>query len=356
VTCADEPMPGLSAAQLAEHLQAELLGDGTRVLRRVATLDEATADALAWLGDARYAKKLAETRAGAVLVPPEVTGPEGVTLLRVRDPDLALCAALRLIGPAPEQVPVGVHPTACVAPDAEVSGAAIGPHVSVGPGARIGAGTQLHAGVRIGAGTVIGRDCVLWPNVVVRERCRLGDRVVIHSNTTIGADGFGYHMRDGVHVKIPQVGVVVIEDDVEIGANCCVDRARSGATRIGRGTKIDNLVQIGHNCDIGEHCIIVAQCGISGSTTLEHHVVLAGQVGVIDHLRIGAGVQVAAQSGVTRNIPPGAVIRGTPAVDNGLFARQQVAVRRLPRMAEQLKALAKRVEKLESAANDKDGS
>ncbi|HUU95835.1 MAG TPA: UDP-3-O-(3-hydroxymyristoyl)glucosamine N-acyltransferase, partial [Phycisphaerae bacterium] len=174
----------------------------------------------------------------------------------------------------------------------------------------------------------------------------------IHPNATIGADGYGYLQREGRHVKIPQIGTVVIEDDVEIGANTAIDRARSGETRIRRGTKIDNLVQIGHNCDIGEDCIIVGQCGISGSTTLGHHVVFGGQVGVIDHLRIGNGVQVAAKSLVTHDIPDGQVVRGIPATDNHLFGRQQVIIRRLPKMVEQLRELTKRVQQLESAAND----
>lgn len=198
----------------------------------------------------------------------------------------------------------------------------------------------------------IGRDCLLWPNVVVRERVTIGDRVIIHPNVTIGADGFGYLQRADKHVKIPQIGTVVIEDDVEIGANTCIDRARSGITRIGRGTKIDNLVQVGHNVTIGEDCIIVAQCGISGSTSLGHHVVLSGQVGLTDHLRIGSAVQVAAKSGVFRNVPDGKVYRGIPATEYYQYARQQIGVRRLPKLMEQLRELARRVEWLESAADD----
>jgi UDP-3-O-[3-hydroxymyristoyl] glucosamine N-acyltransferase len=342
----------MTVAELARHLQAQVDGDGARAVRRIEALQDAGPDALSWLGDAKYLPQLEQTRAAAVLVPHNLEIPAGRTVIRVADPDLALCEALALLGPPPETVPPGVHPNAVVAQDAVVEGAAIGAHVTIGAQARVGAGTQLHPGVRVGADTTIGRDCVLWPNVVVRERTTIGDRVIIHPNSTIGADGFGYLERQGRHLKIPQVGRVIIEDDVEIGANCAVDRARSGETRIRRGTKIDNLVQIGHNCDIGEHCIIVGQCGISGSTTLGNHVVLAGQVGIIDHLRIGDGVQVAAKSGVARDIPDGAVFRGIPATDNSLFGRQQAAVRRLPKMIEQLRALTKRVEQLESTAHD----
>jgi UDP-3-O-[3-hydroxymyristoyl] glucosamine N-acyltransferase len=278
--------------------------------------------------------------------------PEGQTIIRVADPDLALCKALTLLGPRAPSVPVGVHPSALLSPDVVIEGAAIGANVTIGPGAVIGPGTQLHPGVYVGAETTIGRDGVLWPNVVVRERTTIGDRVIIHPNVTIGADGYGYLQRDGKHHKIPQIGRVVIEDDVEIGANTAIDRARSGETRIRRGTKIDNIVQIGHNCDIGEGCLIAGQCGISGSTTLGRFVVLGGQVGVIDHLRIGDGVQAGAAAVLRRDIPAGTVVRGDPAIERTRSARQQVAVRRLPKMIEQLRDLRKRVEELESAADD----
>ena len=343
----------MTAAELAERLGAPLEGDGARLVRHVGTLDEAGPDAVAWLADQRLLKKLGASEAGVVLVPPDCVVPAGRTVIRVADPHLALCDVLRWLGPPPESVPVGVHPSATVADGAEVTGAAIGAQVSVGPRAVIGPGTQLHAGVRIGADVKIGRDCVLWPNVVVQERVTLGDRVVIHPNSTLGADGFGYLLRKGKHIRIPQVGTVVIEDDVDIGANTCIDRARTGVTRIRRGTKIDNLVQVGHNADVGEDCVIVAQCGISGSTSLGHHVVLAGQVGVIDHLRIGDNVQVLAKSGVTHDVRDGLVYRGNPATENGLFTRQMVAVRRLPKMVERLRELVRRVERLESAADDR---
>jgi UDP-3-O-[3-hydroxymyristoyl] glucosamine N-acyltransferase len=266
----------------------------------------------------------------------------------VADPDLALCDVLRELSPPPDRVPLGVHPTAVVSPDAVVDKVAIGANVFVGPGVVIGEGTQLYPGVYVGARTSIGVDCTLWPNVVVRERVTIGDRVSIHANATIGEDGFGYLERDGRHRKIPQVGTVVIEDDVEIGANSAIDRARSGVTRIGRGTKIDNLVQIAHNCDIGEDCIIVAHCGIAGSTSLGHHVILGGRVGIIDHLRIGAGVQVAAASTIFSDVPAGRVVRGNPARDNALFLREQASVRKLPKWSQELRAMARRVAQLEA--------
>jgi UDP-3-O-[3-hydroxymyristoyl] glucosamine N-acyltransferase len=187
---------------------------------------------------------------------------------------------------------------------------------------------------------------VLWPNVVVRERVEIGDRVVIHPNTTIGADGFGYIQRNGGHVKIPQIGSVVIEDDVEIGANSAIDRARSGETRIGRGTKIDNLVQVGHNVSVGPGCIIIAQTGISGSTRLGQGVMLGGQAGIRDHVSISDGARVAAMSGVSKDIAKGQSVRGIPAVDNNDFLRQQAALRKLPHLASELKKLRAQVELL----------
>lgn len=345
--------PQKTAAELARCVGGTLEGDGARVVREVGTLEEAGPEALTWLTGSHLLPRLKESRAGVVLLPPDCEAPAGRTLIRVADPDLAMCEVLRQLAPPTETVPVGVDSTARVAPGAVVEGAAIGPQVQVGPRATIGPGTQLHAGVYVGADARIGRECVLWPHVVVRERCTLGDRVIIHANATIGADGFGYHQREGRHVKIPQIGIAVIEDDVEIGAGTCIDRARSGVTRIGRGTKIDNLVQIGHNADIGEDCVIVAQCGISGSTSLGHHVVLGGQVGLIDHLRIGNGVQVAAKSAVFSDIPDGKIYRGIPATEVNLFGRQQVLVRRLPKLSKELRELIRRVERLESAADDR---
>ncbi len=345
----------ITAGELARLVGGELCGDDARVIRGVATLEDAGPDDLSWVGEARHLTRLAGSAAGVVLVPVGGAVSTERTVIRVADPNLALCTALAALAPPQPTVPPGVDPRSCVADSAVVEGACVGPYVFVGPGAVVGAGTQLHPGVYVGAHSRIGRDCVLWPNVVLREYTTLGDRVVLHANVTIGADGFGYLQRNGRHVKIPQIGRVVIEDDVEIGANSCVDRARSGVTRVGRGTKIDNLVQIGHNVRIGEHCIIVAQCGISGSTTLGDHVVLAGQVGLIDHLKIGNRVVVAAKSGVARDIPDGQVWRGIPAVENSEYGRQAVGVRRLPEIMQQLRALTKRVEQLESAKNNPAG-
>jgi UDP-3-O-[3-hydroxymyristoyl] glucosamine N-acyltransferase len=343
----------LTAGELAHALDGTLHGDAARRITEVATLEDAGPEHLSWVGHPNQAPRLAASDAGVVLLPGSVPVPAGRPVIVVADPDLALCDVLRRFAPPTVLVPLGVHPSACVAPDAVVTGAAIGPHVTVGPGATIGPRTQLHAGVFIGDGCVVGADCVLWPNVVLREHATLGERVIIHPNATIGGDGFGYHQRAGRNVKIPQIGRVVIEDDVEIGANSCIDRARSGVTRIRRGAKIDNLVQIGHNVEIGEDCILAAQCGVSGSTVLGDHVMLGGQVGLIDHLKIGRRVMVVAQSGISNDVEEGKVVRGTPAVDGVQACREVVSVRRLPKLMEQVRTLVKRVEQLESAANDR---
>jgi UDP-3-O-[3-hydroxymyristoyl] glucosamine N-acyltransferase len=337
----------ISVADLAARLGGNLQGDGALIVRRVATMEEADGDCLSWVGSEALMPRASESRAGVLLIPDSCQAPPGRTCIRVADPDRAMCVALALLGPEPDRIPIGVDEAARVASDAEVQGAAIGPFVRVGSKAVIGPGTQLHPGVCIDRDVRIGGDCVLWPGVVVREGTTIGDRVVIHANAVIGADGFGYLQREGVHVKIPQVGRVVIEDDVEIGALTAIDRARSGETRIGRGTKIDNLVQIAHNVQIGEHCIIVSQVGIAGSTSLGRQVVMAGRAGAVDHVRIGDGVQVAACSVVFSDVAPGSVVRGVPAVDHRQFLREQAGVRKIGKWIDKVKTLIKRVDRLE---------
>lgn len=344
--------PSITAAELAHRLGGTLEGDGTRVIRAVATLEQAGPDTLSWVGSPDLLPRASKSKAGVLLVTEGCSLPPDRTVIHVADPDVAVCDVLEYVAPPPDRVPPGLHPTAIVSPEAVVEGAAIGARAYVGPGTTVGAGTQIYPGVYVGARATIGRDCVLWPNVVVRERVTIGDRVVIHPNATIGADGFGYLQRDGRHRKIPQIGTVVVEDDVEIGANSAIDRARSGVTRIGRGTKIDNLVQIAHNVDIGEDCIIIAQCGISGSSSLRRNVILGGQVGIVDHLRIGKGVQIAAKSMVASDIPDGRVVRGIPATDNRRFLREQASVRKFPGWMERLRALTRRVQRLEEQVGD----
>ncbi|MCP4707431.1 MAG: UDP-3-O-(3-hydroxymyristoyl)glucosamine N-acyltransferase, partial [Planctomycetes bacterium] len=256
------------------------------------------------------------------------------TLLLVTDVNQALEQVLSLFTPPPDLPPVGIDPAAHIAKTA-----CIGKDVSIGPcaiiseQAEVGGGTVISAGCYIGSHAKIGADCVLAPNVVIGTRCEIGNNVIIHANTTIGTDGFGYRVVDGKHKKILHIGNVVIEDEVEIGSNSCVDRAKFGKTVVGKGTKIDNLVQIAHNVQIGENCIIVAQVGIAGSSRLGNYVVLAGQAGVADHVSVGEGVVVAAQSALHRDVEPGAKVAGSPYRPAKAFFRELMLLEKLPEMS-----------------------
>ncbi|QOJ14560.1 MAG: UDP-3-O-(3-hydroxymyristoyl)glucosamine N-acyltransferase [Planctomycetia bacterium] len=349
---ASAPSLSIAMSDLAARLGGRLEGDMTLQIRGVAALPDAGAGDISWVGDAKYEAAALRSRAAAFLAFEGVAVPPGRAVIRVADVDAALIEVLRLFSPLSDRPAAGVHPSAVVAPDAITDGVAILANVHVGRRARIGPGTVLHPGVYVGDEAVIGRDCMIWPNVVIRDRVTLGDRVEVHANSTIGADGFGYIYRRGRHLKFPHIGSVVIEDDVEIGANSTVDRAKTGVTRVGAGTKIDNLVQIAHNVRVGAGCVIVAQVGISGSCTLGNGVVLGGQAGVADHVRIGDGAMIAAQSGVRSEVPPGVRLAGTPAIDAAQNWRQLAQLRRLGDLTAELKDLRRRISELESAAHD----
>jgi len=345
----------LTAKALAERLGGTLAGDGAVRVSAAATLEEAGPGDVSWIGTAAARRRVADSKAAVLLIGPCDAALPGRTCIRVDDPDRAMCAVLEWLAPPWPTLTPGIHPAACVAESADVGKARIGPLVFVGERVHVGEGTRLFPGVYVGDDAVIGRDCVLWPNVVVRERVTIGDRVIVHPNSTIGADGFGYLQREGRHIKIPQTGTVVVEDDVEIGANTTIDRARSGSTRIGRGTKIDNLVQIAHNVQIGEHCVIVAQTGVGGSSRLGSGTMLSGQVGVFDHVTIGEGARVAAKSLISKNVEAGTTVRGLPAVDLQRALRQEAAVRKLPEwmvrireLEQRLAAVERRLQKAES--------
>jgi UDP-3-O-[3-hydroxymyristoyl] glucosamine N-acyltransferase len=332
---------------LAERLGCRLEGDGGLEVIAVRSLGEAGPNDLTFVAREAYVSRLQDSGAGAVILGegwPPVDRPG----LRTPNPYLALARALSLLHPAPVPVP-GIHPTAVAAADARVApDACVGPLCVLGPGTEVGPGTVLEAQVAVGARVRIGQGCRILPNVTLRDDVVLGDRVIVHSGTVIGADGFGY-ARDGHrYVKIPQLGRVVIEDDVEIGANVCIDRATLDETRIGQGTKIDNLVQIGHNVRIGSDSLIVAQVGISGSVRIGSRVTLAGQAGVVDHVEIGDDVIVGAQAGVSKDIPPRSTVLGAPAVPHTEFKRQLAALARLPEMRKVLRALETRLTALEA--------
>jgi UDP-3-O-[3-hydroxymyristoyl] glucosamine N-acyltransferase len=335
----------LTLEELAALVGGTVAGDGRVRIRGVNGLKEAGDGEITFLANPRYAPLLASTKASAVIVAPGVSA--SIPSITVSNPDAAFAVVAERFNGAVAAPAPGIHPSAVVAPDAAVGkDVSIGAGAVVEPGASIGEGTVLYPQVFVGRGAKVGPRCLVYPQVVIREKCEIGARVILHSGAVIGSDGFGYATEKGVHHKIPQVGIVVVEDDVEIGANVTVDRARFGRTVIGRGTKIDNLVQIAHNVTIGEGCLIVAQTGISGSTRLGRHVVLGGQVGLAGHLEVGDRAAVTAQSGVGKDVPAGAVVSGEHAVDMRTHLRQLAALAKLPEALAEIKRLRKEIDEL----------
>ncbi|MBR4188408.1 MAG: UDP-3-O-(3-hydroxymyristoyl)glucosamine N-acyltransferase [Kiritimatiellae bacterium] len=346
-------MTEITAGELAERLGAVLEGDPSLPLRGVADLEGAREGQLAFAGGPKYYAAAAACGASAVLVPEGADlGATHPALLRTADVGKAFVAACLMFAPKTPERPKGIDPHAWVSPDAKLGkDVSVGPFAVVEAGAEIGDGTVLYPQTYVGHGAVLGKGCLLYPFAMVREHCRLGDRVILHGGAAIGADGFGYDVdARGVRTKIPQLGIVVLEDDVEVGANTTIDRARFGETRVGRGTKIDNLVQIAHNCVIGENSVMCAQSGMAGTCTLGKRVICAGQAGLAGHLKLGDDTVVGAQAGVPKSLPGGQVYLGSPAIPRLEFGKQVAMVNALPKLKEQLKALAKRVAELEAAA------
>jgi UDP-3-O-[3-hydroxymyristoyl] glucosamine N-acyltransferase len=328
---------------LAERLGCRVEGDASLVLTGVATLESAAPGEVSFFANPRYGRALRATRASAVILDETAPGAP-CAMLRTRLPYLALARALALFTP-PRPATPGVHPRAWVSESARIApDAEIGPFVSVEDGAVIGPRSVLRAHVSVGAGARVGADCVVHPHVSVREGVVIGDRVVLQDGVVVGGDGFGFARRaDGTHEKIPQVGRVVIGDDVEIGAGTTIDRPALGETRIGAGTKIDNLVQVAHGVTLGRNVLLAAQVGIAGSATLEDGVVLGGQVGVAGHITLGAGASAVGQTGITNALPPGAFVAGYPAIDHRLWLRACAVFKQLP-------DLKRAVARLEAAA------
>ena len=332
---------------VAEFLGGTIVGNAEAILTGIAGITEAKAGDLSFLANPKYTAHLATTAATAVIAAEAVAG-ASCTLILVPNPDFAFAKLVSAYGPKPLHPAPGIHPTAVIGERVTLGKEPrIGAYVVIGDGAVLGDQAVLYPHVTVGGEATLGNECVLYANVVIRERCRIGNRVTLQPGVVIGSDGFGYALVDGKHQKIPQVGIVVIEDDVEIGANSTIDRARFGKTRIGSGTKIDNLVQIGHNVETGSHCLIVAQVGIAGSTHLGHYVTLAGQVGLAGHLTIGDQAMVGGQSGVSKNVPAKAKMRGSPAQDFRQALAQEIAVRRLAATQMQVKQLETRLAELE---------
>ena len=336
-------MPAFTTRHIADQVTGKLEGADGIVIRGVDQLKTAGSDQISFIRDGGQARFWPQSAAGAALVTMgvEVSPGLGRALIFVDDADLALAKVLGMFAPPVSRPEAGIHTSAVVAGDAEIGqGVAIGPYCTVGPRARIAAGCVLHAGVSLSSDVVLGERCELFAGVVVRERCELGHRVVIHANSVIGSDGFGYRpVADGSGlVKVPQIGSVTIGDDVEIGSGTCVDRGKFAATTIGDGTKIDNLCQIAHNCQIGRCCILVAQVGLAGGVTVGDGAVLGGQAGVAEHITIGRGARIAAQSGVMQDVPEGATWAGVPAREARAALREHLAVRRLPKLLKELDA------------------
>jgi UDP-3-O-[3-hydroxymyristoyl] glucosamine N-acyltransferase len=327
---------------LAERLGCELIGDGEVEVDGVGGIEQAGPRDVTFLANPRYAPHLAATRAAAVILGPGHEAP--LPRLVCDDPYLAFARAVALLRPPGRPAP-GVHPAAEVDPTAALGpGVHVGALAVVGAGVRVGARSALHPHVVLYEGVEVGEDCVLHSGVQVRERCRLGNRVVVQNGAVIGADGFGFARdREGRYHKFPQVGIVVIEDDVEIGALTAVDRAALGETRVGRGTKLDNLVQVGHSVTIGEDTVLAGQVGVAGSTRIGSRVTLAGQVGVAGHLTIGDGVIATAQTGIPGSVEKGVVVSGYPAIENRAWLKSSAVFARLPELQKRLRELERTV-------------
>lgn len=329
--------------EIAMHLQGEVIGDGSITLTGFAPADRARAGDLTFAESEKFFAAAEGSAASAIIADGQFPA-SGKTLIRVRNARAGFAKALALFFPEPAFMP-GVHPSAVVASTAQIAATAhIGPHCVVGERAKIGERSVLQGGNHVGADCKMGDDVNLFPNVTVYARTEIGHRARIHSGSVIGSDGFGYVLDAGAHRKVPQVGNVIIGDDVEIGACVAIDRGALGPTVIGKGTKIDNLVQIAHNVRIGEHSIIIGQVGIAGSTKIGSYAVLAGQVGIGGHLKIGNRVMVGAKAGVMHDIPDGGKWLGVPAQPDRLIKRQMIAIQHLPDALKRIAAIEKKLD------------
>jgi len=331
--------------ELAALVGGRVIGArGDTPITGAASVSEAQEGDITFFGNPKYLPALRASRATCALVPEGFAESIVAIPIQVANPSLAFSQVVERFAPAPVIFEPGIHPSAVIAPSVRIgAGVSIAPHVVVEAGAVIGDHSIIGANAYVGHEVKIGAHCHLYPNVSIRERCTLGNRVIIHCGTVVGSDGFGYEMIQGRYVKIPQTGIVQIDDDVEIGANTTIDRARFGRTWIGEGTKIDNLVQIGHNVVIGKHTVICAQTGISGSSKVGNYVTLAGQVGLVGHIEIGDQAIVAAQSGVSKDLAPKQMYWGSPAGPIREQKELQAYIHRLPKLVERVKCLETRL-------------
>ncbi|MFC1576366.1 UDP-3-O-(3-hydroxymyristoyl)glucosamine N-acyltransferase [Candidatus Omnitrophota bacterium] len=338
-----KPKNEITLKKLAEELGGELVGRGEASIKNICDIEEAGTGDLAFIMKKRSEPMLEKTKASCVVVPPQVQK-AAIPIIKCKNPNLAFKKAAEIIFGTNIPHPDGIHKTAFVG-----EGAALGKNVSLGAyvviekGARIGDGTVIYSHSFVGASSVIDEDSIIYPNVTIRENIKIGKRVIIHSGCVIGADGYGYERTLAGHEKIPHIGDVIIEDDVELGALVTVDRAKMAHTRIGKGTKIDNLVQIAHNVTIGQNCLMAAQCGISGSVKVGNNVVMGGQVGIADHLEIGDNCMLAAQAAIMKSVPPNSIMWGKPARPLKQAKAVYAMFDKLPEMYARLKALEEKL-------------
>lgn len=337
----------IQLSKIADFINGHLVGDHSFPITGASGLEEAGPGDIVFVMDDRFLSQARKSKAGAFVVHRSMADCSAPQII-VSHPAQSFAELVHHFF-VPQRKPRGIAEQICLGEQVKIgTDPSIWPHVTLGHGVKIGDRVTLYPGVFIGDDTVIGDDCILYPNVVIREGMTLGARVVIHSGTVVGSDGFGYVQDQGQHCKVPQIGTVIIEDDVEIGANVTIDRATFGETRIRRGTKIDNLVQIAHNVIVGENSILVAQVGIAGSTTLGHHVMVGGQVGIADHLHIGNQAMIAAGAGVHKNVEAGQIVSGMPALPHETSLKAHVVIARLPEMRQQVRDLEQRLKKLEA--------
>ncbi|HVF10392.1 MAG TPA: UDP-3-O-(3-hydroxymyristoyl)glucosamine N-acyltransferase [Abditibacteriaceae bacterium] len=348
------PMRQATVGDLAKLLNAQVVGDAKQLITGVASLDSATPGTISFIEHERLLKTALNSSATAIIAPSAMAAKmrriertSGKPVVLTGNPRLAFAKVMEYLQPLAMPDP-GIHPAAVIEADAYIGeGVTVHAFCYVGHHAHIGAGVVLYPHVVIGDGAQIGNASVLHPSVVINHHVHVGERVRIHSGSVLGGDGFGYVMHEGKHHKVPQIGTVIIEDDVEIGANVCIDRATMGATRVGAGTKIDNLVQVAHNVQIGRNCLLCAHVGLSGSVIIEDDVVLAGQIGVRDHIKIGKGAIIGAQSGVMNDIEAGGFMLGSPAVTHREFMKMEAAARKLPEALRNLRNMERQMKRMQ---------
>ncbi len=338
----------MKLGDIAAKLDAVLQGDGGIDITGVGALDDAQQGQVTFLANKKYAAAIAVTHASAVIVGDDWQGSAPCAIVKVKNPDRAFTVLASILAPAPAVFKPGIHKTAIIAEGTKIgSGVHIGANVVVEPGVIIGDDTIISANCYIGHNTVIGRSCKFYPLVSTRENVRIGDRAIIHNGAVIGSDGFGYYKEGEKWVKIPQLGIVEIGDDVEIGANVTIDRARFGKTVIANGVKLDNLIQIAHNVKIGENTAMAAQCGVAGSAKIGRNVQMAGQSAVAGHVTIGDNVIVGGKSGVTKDIAERQFIIGFPAVSHSIYKKQNALVANLPDLREKVHAIEQKLKQIE---------